>query len=651
MRPLRSAFAAPALAAALAGAVSAGTLGGALLYDDVPDIVRNRFVREHDVVGIFTGPSWATWVGIGDAGFRPVTTLTFTLNHLVHGLEPAGYHAVNVLLHAAATAVLVVVVGGILVRPGAALVAGLLFAVHPVHTEAVAAVVGRADVLSMLFGLGCWWMVRGGGSGAWWTLAGAASLVLALLSKETAVALVGVVALSDLGAGRRTGLREVVRRRWPTWAALAAAAAAALAWRSVVLRGSGGGITPFDNVVAGEPLLARIPTTLAVAARYVEKLVWPVRLSADYSYRQIDLAGWTDPYCIAGALLFVVGGVAGVLSFRRDPDAWSGFVLLAVPLLGVLGLTFLALGPTMAERLLYLPSAGFCVLGAVLLHALAARGRLARRAAWAAVAALLVTGSALTVARNAVWRDPEVFFPTMVADAPRSARAHRELGTFYAETGRTEEAVAALRTSLGIRPNPATAYNLGNVLAGARRYDDAIAAYHLALSLRPDFVEAMANLATSYGEKGDDASAVRWFEQALAARPGVPRFHMNFANTLQRLGRLEDAARHYGVAVAGAPNDAAIRYNYGVCLERLGDLAAAVRQYEAAIAIEPRWTAPHERLIATQLAAGERAAALTALARAESLLPADPTVQRIRRWFASTEVRAPRAEDDPRTAR
>ena len=101
--------------------------------------------------------------------------------------------------------------------------------------------------------------------------------------------------------------------------------------------------------------------------------------------------------------------------------------------------------------------------------ALAARGRLVRRVAWAAVAGLLVTGSALTVARNAVWRDPEVFFPTMVADAPRSARAHRELGTFYAETGRTEEAIAALRTSLGIRPNPATAYNLANALARARR--------------------------------------------------------------------------------------------------------------------------------------------------------------------------------------
>lgn len=628
-------------AAALAAAAYANTLRGALLYDDVPDIVRNRFVRESDLVGIFTEPSWATWVGIGDAGFRPVTTATFALNHVVHGLGPFGYHLVNVALHAAVSALLVIVLARVLARPAVAALAGLLFAAHPVHTEAVASVVGRADVLSALLGLCCWGLVfpRDGRQGRpAWALAGAVSLALAVLAKETAVAMAGVILLADLVGGRRRGdgPGRVLRARWATWALLVFAAAAALAWRSTVLHGSGGGITQFDNVLAREPLFGRVATTLAVAARYVEKLAWPVRLSADYSYRQIELASWSDPYALAGLLLLLGIAVAGVAAHRRAPDACVGLVLLALPLALVLGLTFLALGPTMAERLLYLPSAGFCVLVGLALHQVAVRSRAAQAVAYGTAAALLVGWTVLTVARNRVWQHPAVFFPAMVADAPHSARAHRELGMHHAETRQVDAALAELRASLDILPNPSTAYNLGNVLAGAGRHDEAIAAYRLALSLRPSFAEAMANLATTYHQKGDDESAVVWFQRALAAAPDAAQVHMNFANSLQQLGRLDEAAAHYEEAVAREPRDAAIRFNYGVCLERLGRLEDAVRQFEAAIAADGTWAGPHERLIATRLAMGQRAEALAALARAEHLIPADPTVQKIRRWFDST---------------
>jgi len=234
----------------------------------------------------------------------------------------------------------------------------------------------------------------------------------------------------------------------------------------------------------------------------------------------------------------------------------------------------------------------------------------------------------LTVARNRVWRTPAVFFETMVADAPLSARSHRELGNFLGEQGQVAAAVRELETSMVILPNPGTAYSLGNVLAKARRPDDAIVAYGRALELKADFVEAMTNLATTYGDKGDDETAVTLFERVLVLRPsGFLELHMNYANSLQRMGHLSEAAEHYEKAVALAPGDAAVRFNYGVCLERLGRPTDAVTQYEAAIAARPDWPAPHERLVAALLTAGQRDAALRAQERAEARFPNDPNIR------------------------
>ena len=589
MKRPSGAWAAAALAAALAVAVYANTLRGELVYDDVPDIVRNRLVRDFEVARIFGEPSWATWVGIGYAGYRPVTTLTFALNHAAHGLEPMGYHAVNVALHAAVSALLVVVMARLLGVGAVAALAGALFATHPVHTEAVANVAGRADVLATLLALLCWWLLlgreRGRGVPLSRALLAAVALALAILAKESAVAIIGVVVLADVLA---------LRSRWATHALLAAVAGGVLAWRSVVLHGSGGGVTVFDNALVGEPYAGRLATTLALATRYVEKLVWPLHLSADSGYREIDVVPWSDPHVLVGILL--LGLLATGIARWRSFDARVGLVLLALPLAVVLLIAFLALGPPLAERLLYLPSAGFCVLLALAIQRVAARAGAARLMAYASAAAIVVAYGALTVARNRVWREPGVFFRTMVADAPRSARSHRELGTFLGERNEIAPAVAELEASLAILPHPATAYALGIVLGRARRPDEAIAAYQRALSLRPDFVEAMTNLATTYGDKGDDATAVTWFERALAIRPGFVELHMNYANSLQRLDRLREAAEHYEKAVVLEPRDPAVRFNYGVCLERLGRPADAARQYEAAIAARPDWPAPRERL-------------------------------------------------------
>src|SRR6266850_283910 len=166
---------------ALAFGCYARALHGPLLYDDLNAIVVNQLVSDLDVAGIFTTPSW-WWGGQGHvAAYRPLTTLTFAVQYALSGTEPFGYHLVNALLHGAVCLTLAVLLGRLTDNPRLGWLAGLLFAAHPVHTEAVASVVGRAEEMAALFALGAWLLVlegrRRAGPQASWVAAGAVVLL------------------------------------------------------------------------------------------------------------------------------------------------------------------------------------------------------------------------------------------------------------------------------------------------------------------------------------------------------------------------------------------------------------------------------------------------------------------------------------------
>src|SRR5262249_47615847 len=179
------------------------------------------------------------------------------------------------------------------------------------------------------------------------------------------------------------------------------------------------------------------------------------------------------------------------------------------------------------ERLLYLPSAGFCLLLAV---AIVRIGRDARLTV--GLTALVVSlYAARTVARNEVWRDPLTFFQAMVAYAPRSARSHRELALALSERNRVPEALAELDSALALAPGePMTLYNLGNVLARAGRYPDAITAYEQSLERGPRGVSAYVNLGNVYSARGDEAAAEGVYRRGLAVAAGSADLHLNLAN-------------------------------------------------------------------------------------------------------------------------
>src|SRR6185369_2846346 len=185
----------------IACALYANSLSGDLFFDDTNAILNNGWVRRVDVVGIFTKASW--WGEGRGHGWRPVTTLTFALNAALHDVAPLGYHLVNVVLHAVVSVLVFAVFARVTGAQQSAAVAALLFAAHPVHTEAVASVVGRAELLAALGFFLAWLLALWADAAA--TLArrvvheslAVLCFFASLLAKENALALLPVLVLAD----------------------------------------------------------------------------------------------------------------------------------------------------------------------------------------------------------------------------------------------------------------------------------------------------------------------------------------------------------------------------------------------------------------------------------------------------------------------
>lgn len=564
-----------AVVALLAIGLYADSLGNGFVYDDPNAIAGNEAVVAGDVRAILTTPSW--WGDERGTLWRPLTTLTFALDYAVFGAAPFGFHLVNVGLHALVSVLVLVVFERAGVAPAVAFAGALLFASHPVHTEAVANVVGRAELLAAAgFFLAWWcWLAAGVGAGPVATarIAGAAvTFFLALLAKENAIALPAVVLVADLLERRTEPPAAVIRRRAPGYALLVAVALGYVALRRTVL----GAIAPaaelLDNPLGLLPAGERVVGAVAVVGLYALRLVFPLWLSADYSYDQIPVPDTAlDPRVLAGLTVIVGVGVVAWWAMRRLPALALGLLFMALTFALVSNLV-VPIGTIMGERLLYLPSAGFCV---ALAAGLAAVGR-----GWgfaAAVVVLVALYGGRTVARNPVWREPLVFFETMAADAPRSARAHAELGTALAEAGRLGEAEAAFARALAIKPeDPVTLYNWGVALGAAGRFDAAAAVYRRAIAAKPDFGRAFENLGGAESARGDQPAALVALRRAHELTPESPYLLMTIANVQARAGADAEARATFEDAVARRPRDPLVLTSYGTFLHARGEDRAAI---------------------------------------------------------------------------
>jgi len=490
--------------------VYANSLANGFAYDDV-SVVESRDLLHGlgRIPELLTAEYWPARFGSGL--YRPLTMLSFALDWSTWGGRPFGFHLTNVLLHAAVTALLAL----LLLRffPWwAALAGGVVFAVHPVHTEAVANVVGRAELLAAAFVLlACLAYVHAARRGrlSWVALVViSASYALAVLSKEVGVVLPALLLLLDLplATSRRIGDgKAYLRTRLPLFASLATVLLAYLVLRWAVLGEPVSSLTK-GTFAPDASFSTRLFTMARVWPRYYELLLFPAKLSADYSPAVILPASQLTLLGAMGFALVLATVILALVLYRRAPEFSMAIGWAAVALLPVSNL-IIAAEIVLAERTLYLPSLAVSVIAALLL----VRARRAQRR-WVALGlAVWVIGfSVVTVRRNPVWQDSETVFTELQRQHPESSRVLWWLG--YRQLGRGDWVGARewFRRSLEVWPySPAYLSAFAVLLKDHGELVEAEAMAARAVENGPNYADHHSLLAVIRLRLGDNEGALR----------------------------------------------------------------------------------------------------------------------------------------------
>jgi len=474
---------------------------------------------------ILTGEYWfhQTITGL----YRPLTTFSYLVNYAIfgNGPHPAGYHWVNFALHAVNIA-LVYLLGLLLfqesrLKDRLALALAAVWALHPVLTESVTNIVGRADLLAgfgVLAGLLC--HVYGGAASGGRKLAWLAGLALAvtvgLFSKESAVVVLAAMVIYDLA------FHQTWRARAAGYLALAVSFLVFFYVRGQALAKLPSALIPFgDNPLVGAGFFTARLTAIKVVGKYLWLLLWPSRLSCDYSYNHIPLSTWGDWKMLAAVAACVALAAVAIACYRRSKPVFF-FIAFFFAALAPTSNMVILIGTIMAERFLYLPSIGFAGCLVVTVYAVCKR---LPRAAPAVLALVSVAFAARTYTRNFDWLDDLSLWTSAVKVCPDSYKTHSSLAADLIAVKGTglDSAVGEADRSLAILDPLPDQRNASGVYASAGSY---------------------------YRMKGDTLPAPRnsyWYQKSLDALLRGQRIDAVYGQDLRR----ENAARGKTIARFG----------------------------------------------------------------------------------------------------
>jgi tetratricopeptide (TPR) repeat protein len=433
----------------LALVVAAPSISNGFAYDDEWVLLQDQ--RLHDLARWTEWLTSAYWHGASPALYRPLTTTLFALQWWAGDGAPWIFHAVSIVLHAAVTAAVWWLATLLTGRAVGAVVAAL-FAVHPVHVEAVANVVGQSELsagLCLIGGLAYYINARQRGPLSWATT-GRLALIFgagAALKEHAFVlpALWGVAELTVLRAARPW--RPLVKELAPLYTTVACIAVALLFARHGVL-GTLGGVDPHP-VLKGLSAGERALVMLGIYPEIVRVLLWPVQLYADYSPAHVDVYRVYDPSQWTGIGLVAASIVGAALAAWRRPAIVLGLAIVATTYAPSSNLPF-ASGLLLAERTLYAPSIGVLLVLAIL--AAEVTRRVPRGVVLGTLGVVLVAGAVRSIDRARSWASSAVVFSTLVRDQPLSYKAHFAWGTVQFERGQFTEGVREFRQAIRIYP-------------------------------------------------------------------------------------------------------------------------------------------------------------------------------------------------------
>ncbi|HUX09544.1 MAG TPA: tetratricopeptide repeat protein [Terriglobia bacterium] len=605
------------------------TLLNGFVYDDNRQVLDNPYLKSfHFLPQVFGTTVWS-FVGMQGVSnyYRPMMTLGYSFCYQLFGPLAYGFHLVNVCLHVGVVLLVFVVARRMFQDRAVAFAAAFLFAIHPIHTEAVAWIAAVTDLEVTFFYLLTFWLFLNlarprGGCSAWVKLAAVLSFALTIFSKEQSLTfpLLAMVYEHFYRADRsETTLWQKARRYGEFW-----------------LMDLGYVLFRIEHLGAFAPQvqLSRLGwypsvlSALALVGQYLEKLFWPVQLCAYYVFHKG--ASVLEARVLLGIGVLAVCAVIFALLARRNRTASFGFVWFFVTLAPVLDIRYLA-GNVFAERYLYLPSVGFCWVvgwaGVKLWRSLAHRQPVWRHGLVATSVVLALLLVARVVTRNRDWRSDESLYAQTLKVSPRATNIRENLGVVAWNHGDIEGAEKQWRIALKLNPNsPITLTNLGLVYAKRKRYKQAEHFFREAMLRKPDYTDPHLNLGSMEMDLGNLDEAEWQLRAAVALSPLTPSCHNKLGTLYLKEGRLSEAAEQFSRSVQAAPNFEGYD-GLGDVYAQQGDLSRARRAYAAAAKVNPYDSHAHFGLARIAASTGRREEALEEYLRG---LETDPNNQEAR---------------------
>ena len=558
-----------------------------------------EFVLLDDNVGVYENPQITqglTWEDIRWAftsrlihNFTPLTWISHMAVWEIYGADAGGHHLVNVLLHAATTLLLFLVLRQMTAGEWPSALAAVLWAIHPLRAESVAWVTERKDVLSgLFFVLTLWTYLAYLRRRSWWArclmyLAVMVLYALGLLSKPMLTTLPCVLLLLDYWPLKRMGppwsLSKVVLlilEKLPLLA-MAAGTCARTVWAESAAEYPSRGLW----WLGGNGLLSYVV--------YLRQFFWPTDLAVLYPLRGPDLPLW---HVLGAALVLLAVTAACVVLLRKCPYllvGWLWFLGMLVPVVGFV--PFGNEGP--ADRFTYLPQIGLCM--AVAWGAADWCRGLAWRRWVCGVASALALAVLMACAwqQTSYWLNSETLWNRSLACTKDNYWVHSLLGNTLALKGRTTEAIEQFRIALAINPNFFQGYfELGVAEAKLGRLDEAMACYRRAIvesnpARNPHYASAQNNLGYALLLYGEPYEALKHLEESVRVQPDFAEAHYNLGFALHTLRHLRRAMAEYQEAIRLKPSYAEAHANLGIVLELCGRREDAIAQLREALKIKP----------------------------------------------------------------
>jgi len=621
------------------------TLSHGYVLDDFSAIKENNIVRQgiHAIPEIFKTSYRQGYLSVKDGLYRPLSLAMFAVEWNFFPDKPGVSHFVNVVLYSVTGVLLFFMLRLLFLYPSSfgekpsghqeenkkselvAFIASLLFIVHPLHVEVVANIKSRDELLCFLFAV-CSFIA------AFKYLkkrkitvlaAGMVCYFLSLLSKETSITFIALLPIALHFFSPATLKKKLSITAW-----FLGVAVIYLLIRHSVLQGAMAdeGVSIADNIVAGAKTFStRTGTAFYILGLYLILLFFPNTLSYDYSFSHLQLVSLGNVFSIASLLVYagvtVYASFLLFIFFKKNTGAQTNnrtkavigfgilFFLITIFLFSNLVLT---IGTSMGDRLMYFPSAGFCIVMAVLLTgipALLPSGREEKNnflplggTGTGLLAVIVLLYSFKTYRRNGDWKDNYTLYAHDVKLVPNSVKAHYYLGLELiknvAESEQDpgkkktlyKEGIRELEKSVEIMPAFGSSFTqMGVAYYRLKDFEKAIENYNKATALKQADAITLNNIGSVYFEWKKYAEASENFKKALQIDPRFVDAHMNLGSVYGTMGDFNNAIASFQNAIKYAPDNARAYYYIALTYQNMGDKTNADKYYQLAEQMDPKF--------------------------------------------------------------